>query len=260
MKTWAARLRIPSSVLKRASQGPRGHKEGIAFMTTKQVKNVAAALRTAAICGIAFLGGCCSWKFEGQVDNRSHDSGEATVRRKYVVKAFDVKIGSHEYNQLAFGKNPPSIADLCRCRPDVFESFNEGGGESLSVSVYNEKEEYSKLWTLLVPYMVSFGILPTVLECEDLYSVKVVMTDKGGRSRTVHFKMQIDTTSKFTFFFPIGLIPYDRSPDCIAYRGNEIFGITQTLCDQARSDRREVFLESVAYGTVAAVKMLEAGK
>ena len=221
---------------------------------------VAVALRTAAACGIILLGGCCSWKFEGQVDNRSHGSGEAMVSRKYVVKSFDVKIGTHEYNQLAFGKNPPSIVDLCRCRPDVFESFNKGGGETLSISVYNEKEEYSKLWTLLVPYMVSFCILPAVLDCEDLYSVKVIMTDKDGRSKTAHFKMQIDTSSKFTGNSPIGLISYDRSPNCVAFRANENFGFAQTLCDQAKRDRRDVFLETVAYGVVAAVKMMEAGK
>ena len=223
-------------------------------------KGIAVVLKTMAIFGIVFFQGCCSWKFEGQVDNRSHESGDATARHKYVVKSFDVKIGTHEYNQLAFAKDPPSIADLCRCRPDVFESASDSSGGTLSISVYNEKEEYSKFWTLLVPYMVSFCILPAVLDCEDLYSVKVVMTDKGGRKQTTHFKMQIDTASKFTFFFPIGLIPYERSADRVACRANETLGLTQTLCDQARRDRRDVFLETVAYGVVAAVKMMEAGK
>ena len=224
-------------------------------------KCVAVCLRAAAFCGILIFTGCCSWKFEGQVDNRSHASGEATVRRKYVLKSFDVKIGTHEYNQLAFGKTPPTVVDLCRCRPDVFESLGEDRDYgTLNISVYNEKEEYSKFWTILFPYMVSFGILPAGLDCEDLYSVKVVMTDKDGHSGTVRFKMQIDTASKFTFILPIGLIPFEKSPDCATFRANETLGLTQTLCDQARRDRREVFLETVAYGAVAAVRMLEAGK
>lgn len=212
-----------------------------------------------ALSILTLLHGCTSWKFEGQTDNRSNASGAATVRRKYFVRSFDVKIGSNEYNQLAFGKNPPSVVDLCRCRPDVFESSAEGDGESLSVSVYNEKEEYSKFWTLLVPYMASFCILPAFLDCEDVYSVKVVMTDRDGKKQTTHFKMQIDTASKASGFSPIGLIPYSRSPDCVVFRANEELGIG-TLSDQAKRDRREVFLETVAYGVVAAIQMMEAGK
>ena len=212
-----------------------------------------------AFSALVLAHGCTSWKFEGQTDNCSHESGSATVRRKYFVRAFDVKIGSNEYNQLAFGKNPPSIVDLCLCRPDVFESSAEGGDGSLSVSVYNEKEEYSKVWTLLVPYAVSLCILPAFLDCEDVYSVKVVMTDQNGKKQTTHFKMQIDTASKTSVYSPIGLIPYDRSPDCVAFRANAELGFG-TLSDKAKRDRREVFLETVAYGTVAAIRMMEAGR
>ena len=213
------------------------------------------------LLSIIVIEGCSSWKFEGHLDNGGTSKPTAALRERYAISALDMKISANEYYSLAFGKNPVSCDDLVRCRPDVFVSIPAGESHpnAVRISVFDQAEEYSKIWTLLVPYAVSLCILPTWLDCVDIYEVKVVKGDCDDR-RIARFRMIIDTESKVTGNSPIGLISYAKSENSVSCRAHETVGIMQILCDQARRDRREVFLETLAYGVVQSLSEMEEKK
>lgn len=203
--------------------------------------------------------GCASWRFDGQVDNWNTSNQELVVVKKYTIASLNMKIGNNEYYSLAFGKRPMARLDLCRQRPDVFSLVTEPDSANVTISVFDEKEEYSNVWTIFVPYAVSLCILPAWLDCEDVYDVKVELEDRGER-RATRFKMRLDTASKFTGYSPIGLIAYPQRDNRVSHRSNEDVGLMQTLGDQAKRDRREVFVETLAHGVVVALKRLEGMK
>ena len=201
-------------------------------------------------------GGCASWRFDGQVDNWSSFDQDLAVAKKYTIASLNMKIGNNEYYSLAFGKRPMARHDLCRQRPDVFSLATTTDSANVTISVFDEKEEYSKMWTILVPYAVSLCILPAYLDCEDVYDVKVELEDHGER-RVARFKMRLDTESKFTAYSPIGLIAYPQRDNRASHRSNEEVGLMQIIGDQAKRDRRDVFVETLTQGVVAMLKRLE---
>ena len=71
--------------------------------------------------------------------------------------------------------------------------------------------------------------------------------------------MSIDTASKFTGCSPIGLIAYQQRDNRVSHRSGQEVGLT-ILDDQAKRDRRDVFVETLAHGVVAALKRLESMK
>ena len=203
--------------------------------------------------------GCASWRFDGQIDNWNTSNQELGVAKKYTIVSLNMKIGNNEYYSLAFGKRPMARLDLCRQRPDVFSLATEPNSANVTISVFDEKEEYSKMWTILVPYAISLCILPACLDCEDVYDVKVELDDRGEK-KVARFKMRLDTASKFTGCSPIGLIAYPQRDNRASHRSSEEVGLMQTLSDQAKRDRREVFVETLSHGVVVALKRLESMK
>jgi hypothetical protein len=203
--------------------------------------------------------GCASWRFDGQVDNCDTSNRELVVEKKYTIASLNMKIANNEYYSLAFGKMPIGRLDLCHRRPDVFSLIAKPESAKVTISVFDEKEEYSKTWTILVPYAASLCVLPAYLDCEDIYDVKIEL-ESPGEKRVARFKMRIDTASKFTGYSPIGLIAYQQRDNRVSHRSGKEVGLTAILDDQAKRDRRDVFVETLAHGVVAALKRLESMK
>ena len=84
--------------------------------------------------------------------------------------------------------------------------------------------------------------------------------ESPGEKRVARFKMRIDTASKFTGYSPIGLIAYQQRDNRVSHRSGKEVGLTAILDDQAKRDRRDVFVETLAHGVVAALKRLESMK
>ena len=205
--------------------------------------------------------GCCSYKFEGFLDNKLAAQTCPKLARQYVIKEVNAKIIGNDYYHIGFADKELSAADLIRAKPEVFlnREAAQNGESAVSISVFSESEEYSKTWTILVPYAVTLCVFPAWLDCEDVYTVKVVM-ERDGKKQTVKTPMRLTTNSKFTGYSPIGLIPYDTDQDAEASRADEEFGLMQTLSERAKNYRRMVFVETLANAVEICLRQMEGAR
>lgn len=207
------------------------------------------------------LAGCSSYKFEGFLDSKLAAQTCPELTGQYAIREVKANIVGNEYFQLAFDQKELTAADLIRVKPGVFSAVDgaQDCESAIDISVFAESEEYSKTWTILVPYAVTLCVFPAWLDCEDVYTVKVVL-ERNGEKRVGKIPMRLTTDSKFTFYSPIGLISYDTDRNAESSRADEEVNIMQTLSARANDCRRIVFVETLANAVEICLRQMEGAK
>lgn len=129
----------------------------------------------------------------------------------------------------------------------------------IDVNVYCTNEEKELEWTILVPYIVSLGVLPcyqrTISKCE------ISVRNAGAYPKLQKNSVTcFQTDLKLTCFSPLGLSQFDSSSVATVQKHNSGVMKAPHLDRNALNDLLMVFSEAVSDAVVAQLKILETGK
>ena len=205
--------------------------------------------------------GCNSYRVCGHADvseepmrnlNRTYRLQQITLRN---VSSMPVQLWTTEY---ALAKTPISAYErlVARSRPDVFAERPDSIPIVVEVSLRNS--EGSLGWTILVPYLVTLGILPAQLQYDDVCGVIVRRLDTGYSMPEETFMFQQKT--QLTAFSPFGLGGFGHDSTATAERSGSGVMATPDTNMNVRNNIAEALAETMAATIVESLRRMEAAE
>ena len=235
------------------------------LISRKAAKNI---LWSATAAAVVLCGGCTSYRFTGKVLSPVNE--RHTLHNKYRI----VRLVFEKKEQLSYEApitidpwSLPQVAALCdiesirlkimQRHPEVFA--DDFASTPVSVKVLTSSENKNYTATVLVPYLISLGILPawmeTVSSCEAIVSIEAHNAPKPRQ-----IPLEFASISKLTCFSPIGLIEFEDKPDMNSQRkGADVMQCPHTnkVC---RDKLCDVVTETLSDVVASAVMQMDAEK
>ena len=189
-------------------------------------KAVKTILWAVPATGIVLCGGCTSYRFTGKVLAPVNERHALHNKYRIVRLVFERKAQSSYEAPITIDPwSLPQVAALCdiesirlkimQWHPEVF--VDDFASTPVSVKILTTSENTNYGGTILVPYLISLGILPAWMEtessCEAFVSIEAHNVPKPRQ-----VPLSFTSICKLTCFSPIGLIEFDDKPDVNSLR------------------------------------------
>ena len=208
------------------------------------------------------LSGCTSYRVVGRVPS-ANVPVQQPLMNTYRLERVKVEYDNIRRMQtlawcleFALGEIPVNDFEerIARKRPDVFN--NDASSIPITAPIRFLSRNESLAWTILVPYIVSFGTLPAILEVDDVAGLTVQRRDTMQTASEAKFSFQ--HKMKLTCFSPFALINFNDDPDAtVCVKDN---GIMQNpaLNPQVRDRIADAIAETLAAAIILRLRVLEA--
>lgn len=222
------------------------------------------------VCAV-LMTGCSSYRFHS-IGETPLASAQPTGQYRIAGLSFEVKRGLNGFNP----QNSPLVmpepwsilqtASLFN-QKDLVEAIkrkNEAVGDNadavpVEIEIVSQSERKELDATILVPCLVSLGILPAWNRIISSCTIKMTF-GIGAARKSYQYECEFISNSKMTAFSPIGIIDYDDLPDVIAQRKGSGVGATPLQNANCRNDLKTVFATTVSKALSASMTRFEAGK
>lgn len=221
------------------------------------------------VCSV-LMTGCGSYRFHS-VGETPLASGQPTRQYRIVGLSFDVKRGLNGFNPQNNPFAPPDPWSIVQTasllnQKDLVEAIkrkNEAVGDNadavpVEIEIVSQSERKELEATILVPYLVSLGILPAWNRSISSCTIKMTL-GIGTARKSYQYECNFISNSKMTAFSPIGIIDYDDIPDAIAQRKASGYAAPH-LNPNCLNDLKTVFATTVSKALSASMTRFEAGK
>ena len=237
------------------------------YISRESAKNILWAVMVTAVI---LCGGCTSYRFTGKalspVNERRH-----TLHNKYriVRLVFERKTKCDCEDSITYIDpwSLPQVAARCDIEsirlkimqryPEVFA--DDFASTPVSVKVVTTSEDKNNTVTVLVPYLISLGLLPacveTVSSCEVLVSIEALNAPTPRQ-----IPLSFASISNLTVLSPIGLMVFADKTDVNSQRKGAGVMHGPHTDNACRDNACDVVTETLADVVVSAVMQMDAEK
>lgn len=221
-------------------------------------KIVTAALMVVAAVAVFCGAGCNSYRVCGYAPagSRSSEALKHTYNLQRIelrnVNTMPIILWTTEY---ALSKMPISAYErlVTKNRPDVFAERPDSIPISIELTLRSSTGSLG--WTILVPYLVSFGVFPAYIQYDDVCGVTVRRLDLPYATPEATFTFQHKT--KVTAFSPIGLGGFEPDPAAIVERSGKGILSQPEININVRNNIAEALATTISATVVEQLRQME---